>query len=552
MAAYNFRHPRRLNTKTSTISSTPSLPPQHPPDDKKKLKRKDFLKFLAQQFPSQYSSKKAAAAEAEIELGNESDGYETVDSVEEEQESKTKRKEEKRMTVNIIMGGTDLDSDYDSAYDEDDSEDSDYETEEEEEEDKQYDEYIGIIRDKKFDSVKEKKFFKALTPEEKTEVLLKLKELDSTVSKPVPPRIAILRTNIPIVYKSIALEKMAAMKKANGGELHKLTQWMSGFMSIPLGKYIDMPVNLQDDGVEKCSAFMNNAKRILDDATYGLTDAKSQILQWLGKAISNRTCLGTVIGVHGPMGTGKTTLLNSVSKILGDRPFHLIALGGATDSSYLEGHLITYEGSTWGHIVECLRRGNCMNPVFFFDELDKISDTSKGAEIIGILTHLTDPSQNNKFFDKFFSIELDLSRAIFVFSYNDKSKIDGTPLGDRMFKIETAGYTMQEKMVIAETHLIPSICRDINFKTDDITFARETLSFMIENYTGDEKGVRNLKRCIETVVSKLNLYRIMRSETKTITGDTELLIEFPYNVPNSTVTTFLKTVKTPVYTHMYC
>jgi ATP-dependent Lon protease len=344
---------------------------------------------------------------------------------------------------------------------------------------------------------------------------------------------------------------MAAMKKANGGELHKLTQWISGFMTIPLGKYIEMPVNLQDDGVEKCSDFMTRAKETLDRATYGLADAKSQILQWLGKSISNRTCSGTVIGVHGPMGTGKTTLLSSVSKILGDRPFHLIALGGATDSSYLEGHLITYEGSTWGHIVECLRRGTCMNPVFFFDELDKISDTSKGAEIIGILTHLTDPSQNNKFFDKFFSIELDLSRAIFVFSYNDKSKIDGTPLGDRMFKIETAGYSTQEKIIIAESHLIPSVCSDVNFKPGDVSFPRETLTFMIENYTGDERGVRNLKRCIETVVSKLNLYRIMRSETKLITGDTELSVAFPYVVPVATATAFLKTVKQPAYAHMY-
>ena len=104
-----------------------------------------------------------------------------------------------------------------------------------------------------------------------------MKELETGGSKPVPPRIAILRTNIPLVYKAIALEKMASMKNANGGELHKLTQWMSGFMSIPLGKYIDMPVNLEDHGVEKCSEFMNNAKATLDRATYGLNDAKSQI-----------------------------------------------------------------------------------------------------------------------------------------------------------------------------------------------------------------------------------------------------------------------------------
>lgn len=555
MAAYNFRHPRRISNSKSSASS---VPPQQPPEDtkKNKMKRKEFLQFLAHQFPSQYSSKKAAAATSD----DGSDGYETIDSVEElEIEKQMERvrspKKGNITTVNIIMGrgGLDLDDD-DSDYDEDDEsfDSDDSEDDDEKEEDPQYDEYITMIRQKKFDSTKERQYFKGLKPEEKTEVLARLKELETGGSKPVPPRIAILRTNIPLVYKSIALEKMASMKNANGGELHKLTQWMSGFMSIPLGKYIDMPVNLEDHGVEQCSEFMNNAKATLDRATYGLNDAKSQIMQWLGKAISNRTCSGTVIGVHGPMGTGKTTLLSSVSKILGDRPFHLIALGGATDSSYLEGHLITYEGSTWGHIVECLRRGNCMNPVFFFDELDKISDTAKGAEIIGILTHLTDPSQNSKFFDKFFSVELDLSRAIFVFSYNDKSKVEGTPLGDRMFKIETAGYSTAEKIVIAESHLIPSVCADVNFKPGDVVFPRETLTFMIENYTGDEKGVRNLKRCVETVVSKLNLYRIMRSETKQITGDAvDLTVTFPYSVPISAATAFLKSLKQPAYTHMY-
>jgi ATP-dependent Lon protease len=192
-----------------------------------------------------------------------------------------------------------------------------------------------------------------------------------------------------------------------------------------------------------------------------------------------------------------------------------------------------------------------MNPVFFFDELDKISDTSKGAEIIGILTHLTDPSQNNKFFDKFFSVELDLSRAIFVFSYNDKSKVEGTPLGDRMFKIETAGYSMKEKIVIAELHLIPSLSADVNFKTGEVVFPKETLAYIIDNYTGDERGVRNLKRCIETIFSKLNIYRIMRDQTKHITGDMDLVIKFPYIVPISTVTVFLKASKPTAFNHMF-
>ena len=138
------------------------------------------------------------------------------------------------------------------------------------------------------------------------------------------------------------------------------------------------------------------------------------------RRVTNPEAIGTAIAIKGPPGTGKTTLIkNGISKILG-REFAFIALGGATDSSFLEGHSITYEGSTWGKIVDILIQCRSMNPVIYFDELDKISETPKGDEITGILTHLTDVTQNDKFHDKFFSeIDFDLSKCLFIFSYND-------------------------------------------------------------------------------------------------------------------------------------
>ena len=147
---------------------------------------------------------------------------------------------------------------------------------------------------------------------------------------------------------------------------------------------------------------MENAKQILDNAVYGMEDAKMQILQMVGQWISNPNSLGSAIAVKGPPGTGKTTLIKEgVSKIL-NRPFAFLALGGATDASFLEGHSYTYEGSTWGKIVDILIKCKCMNPLIYFDELDKISETPKGEEIAGILTHLTDTTQNDKFHDKYF------------------------------------------------------------------------------------------------------------------------------------------------------
>ena len=124
-----------------------------------------------------------------------------------------------------------------------------------------------------------------------------------------------------------------------------------------------LPITYQE-GIDSTHEFMSNAKTILDQAVYGLEDAKMQIMQMVGQLITNPKAVGTAIAIKGPMGTGKTTLVREgISKIL-QRPFAFIALGGATDSSFLEGHSYTYEGSSWGKIVDILMKSKCMNPVF--------------------------------------------------------------------------------------------------------------------------------------------------------------------------------------------
>ena len=134
---------------------------------------------------------------------------------------------------------------------------------------------------------------------------------------------------------------------------------------------------------------------------------------------------GYCLGFEGPPGTGKTSLAKKgISQCLVDngntRPFAFIALGGSSNGSTLEGHNYTYVGSTYGKIVEILIETQCMNPIIYIDELDKISKTENGKELIGILTHMTDPSQNEQFSDKYFSgINIDLSKVLFIFSYND-------------------------------------------------------------------------------------------------------------------------------------
>jgi ATP-dependent Lon protease len=281
----------------------------------------------------------------------------------------------------------------------------------------------------------------------------------------------------------------------------------------------------------------------LDEAVFGLNDAKMQIMQMLGQLITNPKSIGTAIAIQGPMGTGKTTLVKEgISKIL-NRPFSFIALGGATDSSFLEGHSYTYEGSTWGKIVQILIDSKCMNPVIYFDELDKISDTPKGEEIAGILTHLTDSSQNSQFHDKYFSeIDFDLSKCLFIFSYNDETKVNPI-LKDRMYRIQTKGYDKKQKTVIANQHLLPKIREQVKFLTDDIVIPDESLHYIIDNYCDKEDGVRNLKRCLEIIHTKLNLYRLMKPGSNLFEQDMSIKVEFPYTVSKEVVDKLIKSNK---------
>jgi ATP-dependent Lon protease len=319
-------------------------------------------------------------------------------------------------------------------------------------------------------------------------------------------------------------------------------------MQIPFGKTKNLPVTI-DDGVDKCHEFMENANKILDEAVYGLDDVKLQIMQMVGQWISNPKAMGTAIAIKGPMGTGKTSLVkDGISKILG-REFAFIALGGATDSSFLEGHSYTYEGSTWGKIVDILVKCKSMNPVFFFDELDKVSDTANGEEIIGILTHLTDTSQNSKFHDKYFSeLEFDLSKCLFIFSYNDENKVNPI-LRDRMYRIETKGYDAKEKYIISKDYLLPKICNQVRFNKDDIIIPEETVKYLITTHTDGEQGVRNLKRCLEIIYTKLNLYRLMKPGSNLFKKEMSLEITFPMTITVDVVDKLIKKNENENWTH---
>jgi len=386
-------------------------------------------------------------------------------------------------------------------------------------------------------------FKKKLSNKEQLRIMKDLKEINSFINIEKPYRLALLDSHMPPKFKAVALQKLNVLRSMDPGdnEYYKIKNWVDTFMKIPFGKYQNLTVTMED-GIDRCQEFMENAKSQLDNCVYGLEDAKMQIMQMIGQWIANPAAMGSAIAIKGPPGTGKTSLVKEgISKIMG-REFTFIALGGTGDASFLEGHSYTYEGSTWGKIVQILIDSKCMNPVIYFDELDKISDTARGQEIVGILTHLTDTSQNSQFHDKYFSeVDFDLSKCLFIFSYNDENNVNPI-LRDRMYRIQTKGYDSKEKTVIARDYLLPKIREQVNFADGDIIIPDDTVQYIVSNsaLTGQESGVRNLKRCLEIIYTKLNLFRLLKPDTKLLGKDVDMHVSFPFTVTKKEVDILIK------------
>jgi len=354
--------------------------------------------------------------------------------------------------------------------------------------------------------------FRSLDKEKQLTIVKALKEITDANDKKEHPYFHILSLPIDAESKRVALERQVSLMDAEnsygGGDNAKAQNWLRGFLTIPFGKYRSPPQSARDDPAQ----YLNFATDVMDKETYGMNDAKEHILRYIAQLITNPEAAGNCLAFVGPPGTGKTSLIrNGLGQIL-NRPVHLIALGGNTDSSTLEGHSYTYEGSLWGQIVDILMRSKCMNPVIVFDELDKVSATAKGDEIIGILTHITDSTQNTAFQDKYFAgINIDLSRVLFVFTLNHRESVNPV-LMDRLRLIHTKGYSQKEKRIIGEEYLLPRILKEYGF--GELKISNEGWNWILEERKED--GVRNLKRDLETIVSRLNILQLCLEHAKKV------------------------------------
>jgi ATP-dependent Lon protease len=361
--------------------------------------------------------------------------------------------------------------------------------------------------------------FKALESPKKLAMLDALEKRSEYSKKEEPLMFRLLQMKLKPEMMAMVMARYNSMNTmdVSSGEYYKLRSWMDKLVSLPLGNYKEMPVSL-DNGPETCAPFMEKARRCLDEAIYGQDDAKLQIMQFIASKIANPNASGLSLLLLGPPGIGKTSLIkNGIAKAL-EWPFQFISLGGDSDSSTYTGHQFVYEGSHCGRIANCLAQAKSMSMVLMFDELDKISATSKGEEIQNLLVHMTDPVQNMEFEDKYLSgIPLDLSRAMLVFSGNDVGKIDRI-LMDRMVVVNLNGYQSKDKIAIAEQFLLPAALKEVNL-TEKVAISREVLQHVLENYAGEETGVRELKRCVEQIVQRINMLRMFNVK------------ELPFHIP---------------------
>jgi ATP-dependent Lon protease len=331
-----------------------------------------------------------------------------------------------------------------------------------------------------------------------------------------PLKYKILDADMSDVNKAYLYQryKYFSTLESSNSEYNKLKQWIDLALSLPNQMKI-MKISASDTSY-KINKYLWTVKNMLDKEIFGLDMVKEKILFLLNNRITNNKSKGLSFALCGLPGTGKTSIIQCLSKAI-DLPFFQINLGGAKDVSFLSGHGYTYEGAVPGVMVQALTTLKYTNGIIYFDEFDKISNTLHGTEISRMLLHITDFSQNDKFHDRYLSsgIDIDLSNIWFIYSLNDKALLDKT-LSDRIPIIEVPGYNKKEKFHIVQHYIIPKILDNIGLRAKDIIFTDDALKYLIDiadmsdnPVSGSElgSGVRTAKHLLENLLMKINLLK---------------------------------------------
>ncbi|MBQ6692709.1 MAG: endopeptidase La [Clostridia bacterium] len=263
--------------------------------------------------------------------------------------------------------------------------------------------------------------------------------------------------------------------------------------------YIDTILDMPWGKIDQGNTDLEQARRIFDEDHYGLEKVKERIIEYLAVCQLRKDSKGPILCLVGPPGTGKTSIAKSVARALG-RAFTRVSLGGVHDEAEIRGHRRTYIGAVPGNVITGLHQAGSMNPVFLFDEIDKLGGDFRGDPASAMLEVL-DPEQNKAFRDHYLDIDFDLSKVLFITTANETSTI-ARPLLDRMEVIEVPSYTSYEKIEIARRYLVPKQIAEHGIGADDLVFEEGVLDAIVQQYTA-ESGVRSLERQITTVCRKV-------------------------------------------------
>ncbi|MBR1792829.1 MAG: endopeptidase La [Bacteroidales bacterium] len=276
--------------------------------------------------------------------------------------------------------------------------------------------------------------------------------------------------------------------------------------------YLDLLLELPWNHVSKDNLSISHARKVLDDAHYGIEKVKERILEYLAVFSLKQDMKSPIICLVGPPGTGKTSLGKSIANALGRKSVR-VALGGLHDEAEIRGHRRTYVGAMPGRIIQSINKAGVSNPVFILDEIDKVQTNTMNGDPTSALLEVLDPEQNSAFHDNYLDIDYDLSKVFFIATANSLTSIQPALL-DRMEVIQLSGYIHEEKVEIAKQHLIPRQIKENGMRKGGIVFGPDALTMIINDYTR-ESGVRQLEKTIAKIVRRRAVNMVVAEEGKT-------------------------------------
>jgi ATP-dependent Lon protease len=335
---------------------------------------------------------------------------------------------------------------------------------------------------------------------QKIKMDIEIKKLESLNKESFDLKNKIIKSDLDDQYKSIVYDKYKLLEemKEKDAEYFKLKNWILIILNLPLKRVNDL-------NIKNSNEFLKHIKLKLDAELYGMKNVKEELmLQIINRFIKKRKS-ELIPSLVGTAGIGKTKIIHTMAQSL-NLPFYHISLGGIKDGSFLDGFSNTYIGSKQGIIVDALIKMNCNNGIIFFDEIDKISDSIEGVEVVNQLIHILDNTQNNKFYDKYISdIPIDLSNIWFICSLNNLDAINPI-LKNRLFVVDVDGYGTLQKIEISKNILIPKKMKEYGLE-NQLNFDDQVIEYIINKHRKTDRGVRELKRNIDTICKRLDILK---------------------------------------------